>query len=65
MLRFGELPAEVAEHLQRASAAELERWSERVLTPGASPTYWTTEPPTSRGAIHFGRGNPGGSRRPE
>jgi hypothetical protein len=32
MLRFGELPADAEQRLERASLARLERWAERVLT---------------------------------
>jgi hypothetical protein len=31
-LRFGKLPADAEQRLERASLAELERWAERVLT---------------------------------
>ncbi len=31
-LKFGELPAEMQQKVQRASLADLERWTEQVLT---------------------------------
>src|SRR5690606_14865704 len=34
-LRFGSVPAEAQQRVERASAEELDRWTERVLTAGS------------------------------